>query len=115
MVNFCHSECDCLIAQNIINTCDQSLSMMEPAIQHAFPMAEITYVNETKNDSRTSLKSSTQQEKTFLSFPAGDNDYRYLRKRAATLCATFNALPIDALDVDRARAWHKCVTSCSWK
>lgn len=76
-------------------------------------MAGITHVSMTENNSESSLNLNTQREKSLLSFPAANDDYRYLRKRAAILCDALNSLPIDAPDVDRARAWHGYLASCS--
>lgn len=42
-------------------------------------------------------------------FPAADDDYRYLRKRAAVLCAAFNAQSLDVSDKERAQAWNEYV------
>ena len=39
-------------------------------------------------------------------FPAANDDYRYLRKRATILCAAFNAQPLDVSDEERAQAWN---------
>lgn len=75
-------------------------------------MAAITQVDMTESDSEQSSTLKTNRENSLLSFPAASEDHRYLRKRAAILCAAFNSLPIDAPDVDRARAWHEYVASC---
>jgi hypothetical protein len=40
-------------------------------------------------------------------FPAANDDYRYLRKRATILCAAFNAQPLDVSDEERAQAWNE--------
>lgn len=48
-----------------------------------------------------------KHEKSLTSFPAADDDYRYLRKRAAILCAAFNAQPLDVSYEDRAQAWNE--------
>jgi hypothetical protein len=42
-------------------------------------------------------------------FPAANDDYRYLRKRAMTLCAAFNAQHFDVSDKERAQAWNEYV------
>ena len=42
-------------------------------------------------------------------FPAANDDYRYLRKRATILCAAFNAQPFDVTDKERAQAWNEYV------
>lgn len=42
-------------------------------------------------------------------FPAANDDYRYLRKRAAILCAAFNAQPFDVSDKERAQAWNEYI------
>ena len=42
-------------------------------------------------------------------FPAANDDYRYLRKRATILCAAFNAQPLDVSNKERAQAWNEYV------
>jgi hypothetical protein len=42
-------------------------------------------------------------------FPAADDDYRYLRKRATILCAAFNDQPLDVSDKERAQAWNEYI------
>jgi hypothetical protein len=46
-------------------------------------------------------------EKPLTPFPAANNDYRYLRRRASILCAAFNAQPLDVSERDRAEAWNE--------
>jgi hypothetical protein len=40
-------------------------------------------------------------------FPAANDDYRYLRKRATILYAVFNDQPLDVSDKERAQAWNE--------
>jgi hypothetical protein len=40
-------------------------------------------------------------------FPAANDDYRYLRKRATILCSAFNAQPLNVPDEERAQAWNE--------
>lgn len=55
-----------------------------------------------------SNQTNHQTPKGFLTpFPAAGDDYRYLRKRAAILCAAFNAQPLDVSDKGRAQAWNE--------
>lgn len=52
---------------------------------------------------------SAKDTPRLISFPAGNDDYRYLRKRASILCAAFNAQPPDVSDAERVRAWNEYV------
>lgn len=58
------------------------------------------------SDTTTSAKDSPR----LTSFPAANDDYRYLRKRASILCAAFSAQPLDVSDTQRTRAWNEYVT-----
>jgi len=46
-------------------------------------------------------------EASLTPFPAANDDYRYLRKRATVLCAAFNAQPLDVSDKERDQAWNE--------
>lgn len=76
-------------------------------------MAAITHADMTESDFEKTPNLNTNREKSLISFPAANDDYSYLRKRAAVLCAAFNTLPTDTPDVDRARAWHEYAMNCS--
>jgi hypothetical protein len=57
-----------------------------------------------------STQTNDQNPKGVLTpFPAADDDYRYLRKRATILCAAFNAQPLDVSDKERTQAWNEYV------
>lgn len=62
---------------------------------------------EEHSQQRTSVTQAVQQatKPALISFPAADDDYRYLRKRASILCAEFNAQIIDGSNEERCRAW----------
>jgi len=47
------------------------------------------------------------REGALTPFPAANDDYRYLRKRATILCAAFNAQSLDVSDKERAQAWNE--------
>jgi hypothetical protein len=49
------------------------------------------------------------REGALTPFPAANDDYRYLRKRATILCAAFNAQSLDVSDKERAQAWNEYV------
>jgi hypothetical protein len=67
-------------------------------------MAESHTIQDHVNDGQ----SNHQTPKASLTpFPAANDDYRYLRKRATILCAAFNAQPLDVSDEERAQAWNE--------
>ena len=60
------------------------------------------------NDATEYAHSTNQKlKKSLTSFPAANDDYRYLRKRATILCAAFNAQPLDVSEEERAQAWNE--------
>ena len=63
-------------------------------------------VDDNMDSSHTNNQS---HEKSLTPFPAANDDYRYLRKRATILCTAFNAQPVDIPDKERARAWNEYV------
>ena len=48
-------------------------------------------------------------KRSLTPFPAANDDYRYLRKRATILCAAFDAQPLDVSNDERAQAWNEYV------
>ena len=54
-----------------------------------------------------SQMSHENQNRFLTPFPAANDDYRYLRKRATILCAAFNAQPLDVSEEERAQAWNE--------
>ena len=69
-------------------------------------MAESRNVQDLMDSSQTNHQTP---KGSLTPFPAADDDYRSLRKRATILCAAFNAQPFDVSDKERAQAWNEYV------
>lgn len=67
-------------------------------------MAESRNVQDLMDSSQTNHQTP---KGSLTPFPAADDDYRYLRKRATILCVAFNAQPLDVSDKERAQAWNE--------
>lgn len=67
-------------------------------------MAESHNAQDHMDSSQTNHKTP---KVSLTPFPAANDDYRYLRKRATILCAAFNAQPLDVSDKERAQAWNE--------
>jgi hypothetical protein len=68
----------------------------------------MTTLNDSNGNFNHTHTGDTGHEKPLTPFPAANNDYRYLRKRASILCDAFNALALDVSEHDRAQAWNEC-------